>query len=98
MNAIEETALFPLEVATVSRIKNKSAKNDVNYRPGLAPIRVPGPGGRRGRRGGGGTQILPPWAVDGTLCGSNLSAMAAKRGAEVPKVARFTAHADGDPP
>ena len=78
-------------------IKNKSTKSAAFYRADLGPIRVPGPGGRRGRRGGGGTQILPPWAVDGTLCGSNLSAMAAKRGAEIPKVTCFTARANGNP-
>ena len=41
---------------------------------------------------------MPPWAVDGTLCGSNLSAMAAKRGAEVPKATCFTTRANGDSP
>ena len=46
----------------------------------------------------GGTRTLSPCPIDGPLCGSNLSAMAAKRGAEVPKVSCFTARANGDPP
>jgi len=42
------------------------------------------------------TQV-PPWPIDGALCGSNLSAMAAKCGAEGSKVACFTVRANGDP-
>ena len=44
------------------------------------------------------TPILPPWPTDGVLCGSNLSAMAVKRGAEVSKPMCFTAPANGDSP
>ena len=95
---LKEMTVFPPEVATVSMIKNKSATNDVFYPADLGPIWVPGSGGRRGRRGGGGTPTLPPWPVDGTRWGSNLSAMAAKRGAEVSKATCFTARANGDHP
>ena len=44
------------------------------------------------------TPTLPPWPTDGVLCGSNLSAMAVKRGAEVSKPTCFTARANRDPP
>ena len=37
MVTLEEMALFPPEVATISRIKNKRAKSDVFYRADLGP-------------------------------------------------------------
>ena len=46
----------------------------------------------------GSTPALPPWPIDGALRGSNLSAMAAKCGAEVSKVACFTTRTKAQPP
>ena len=46
----------------------------------------------------GSTPTLPPWPIDGGLWGSNLSAMAAKCGAEVSKVACFTTRTKSAPP
>ena len=37
VGTFEEMALFPPEVATISMIKNKSAKSDVFYRADLGP-------------------------------------------------------------
>ena len=45
----------------------------------------------------GSTPTLPPWPTDGALRGSNLSAMAAKCGAEVSKVACFTTRTKAQP-
>ena len=42
------------------------------------------------------TPILQPWPTDGVLRGSNLSAMAVKRGAEVSKPICFSARANSD--
>ena len=41
---------------------------------------------------------LPPWPIDGVLCGSNLSAMAVKCGTEVSKPTCFAARANRAPP
>ena len=46
----------------------------------------------------GSTPTLPPWPIDGALWDSNLTAMAAKCGAEVSKVTCFTVRANGAPP
>ena len=46
----------------------------------------------------GSTSTLPTWPIDGVLCDSNLSAMAAKCGAEISKATSFTAHTNGAPP
>ena len=46
----------------------------------------------------GSAPTLPPWPIDGAPSGSNLSAMAAKCGAEVCKLMRFIVRVNGDPP